>query len=221
MSISVKICGINSVEAADAAARAGADFAGLVFFPRSPRHVSTEQARVLAGRLKGGPRLVALLVDAGDAMIEEAIAAANPDFLQLHGSETPTRVGQIAARFGKPVIKALQVADSADVARAHAYEEMAEYLMFDAKAPESATRPGGHGAAFDWKILSGASFKRPWFLAGGLTPDNVGRALRISGARFADTSSGVEDAPGRKSPEKIAAFVRAARTAPHTENSAA
>src|SRR5687768_11206780 len=141
MAIGVKICGVNSVEAADAAARAGADFAGLVFFPKSPRHVSLEQARSLAARLRGGPRIVALLVDADDATIAAAIAAAAPDLLQLHGRETPARTGEIAARFGRPVIKALQVSDTADAAAAHAYEDSADYLMFDAKAPQSATRP--------------------------------------------------------------------------------
>jgi phosphoribosylanthranilate isomerase len=217
MTVTVKICGINSVAAADAAARAGADFAGLVFFPPSPRHVTADQAAALAARLRGGPRLVALLVDAEDEAIAAAIAAAAPAMLQLHGRESPERSAAIRARFGLPVIKAIAVAESADLAGARAYEPVADYLLFDAKAPESASRPGGHGAAFDWKLLSGAGFKRPWLLAGGLTPENVERAVRASGAGIVDTSSGVEDAPGAKNPEKIAAFVRAARSAPYTE----
>ena len=217
MSIQVKICGVNSVEAADAAARAGADFAGLVFFPKSPRHVSLDQAYALAHRLRGGPRVVALFVDADDATITGAVEAASPDILQLHGKETPARVGAIAARFGRPVIKVFHVAEASDLAHARAYEDAADYLMFDARAPDTATRPGGHGVAFDWRILSAMSFRRPWLLAGGLTAENVARAIRVSGAVMVDTSSGVEDAPGKKNPDKIAAFVRAARDAPYTE----
>ena len=217
MSISVKICGINSLEAADAAARAGVEFAGLVFFAKSPRFLQLDQARALAARLKGGPRIVALFADADDATIAEAVQAATPDLIQLHGSETPARVGAIAACFARPVIKAIAIAEEADVVRARAFEDAADYLLFDAKAPDAATRPGGHGGAFDWKILSGSSFKRPWLLAGGLTAENVGRAIRASGAHLVDTSSGVEDAPGKKNPDKIAAFVKAARNAPYTE----
>jgi phosphoribosylanthranilate isomerase len=217
MAIEVKICGINSAEAADAAARAGADFAGLMFFARSPRHVSLEQARSLAARLRGGPRLVAVVADADDGTIEAIVNAVAPDLLQLHGKETPLRAREIAARFGRPVIKAVPVSDAADAAAAHAYEPAADYLMFDAKAPEAATRPGGHGAAFDWKLLSAMTFRRPWLLAGGLNPENVARAIRVSGASMVDTSSGVEEAPGVKNPDKIAAFVKAARNAPYTE----
>jgi phosphoribosylanthranilate isomerase len=217
MAVQVKICGINSVAAADAAARAGADFAGLVFFEKSPRHVSLDQARSLARHLRGGPRLVALLVDADDATIASVIEAISPDLLQLHGKETPARASEIASRFGRPVIKAIAVALAEDANSANAYERCADYFMFDAKAPEAATRPGGHGAAFDWKLLSSLSFRRPWFLAGGLTPDNVARAIRAAGAAIVDTSSGVEDAPGRKNPDKIAAFVTAARNARATE----
>lgn len=217
MSVQVKICGLNSLEAADAVARARADFAGLVFFGKSPRCVTTDRARELAVRLRGGSRLVALFVDPDDAMLREVMAAVTPDFIQLHGKETPSRVHQIATTFGRPVIKALPVAEAADLAVARSYEDVAEYLMFDAKAPEAATRPGGHGAAFDWKILSAANFKRPWFLAGGLSPENVARAIRVSGAELVDTSSGVEDAPGHKNSDKIAAFVSAARNAAFSE----
>lgn len=217
MAVQVKICGLNSVEAADAAARAGVDFAGLVFFPRSPRRVSLDQARALSARLNGGPRLVALFADAEDDVMAEAVEAVAPELIQLHGEETPARVGEVASRFSLPVIKAIRISGHEDVARARAYEDVADFLLFDAKAPGGVTPPGGHGVAFDWKILSGLSFKRPWLLAGGLTADNVGRAVQASGATMVDTSSGVEDAPGRKSPDKITAFVRAARKAQFTD----
>jgi phosphoribosylanthranilate isomerase len=217
MSVQVKICGINSAEAADAAARAGADFAGLVFFSKSPRHVSYEQAEALADRLRGGPRLVALFVNPDDSTIAEAIAAARPDFLQLHGTETAQRTAQIAARFGLPVIKAIPVAESSDLAVVAAYDEVVEHLLFDAKAPHNADRPGGHGAAFDWPLLSSVVTSRPFFLAGGLTAENVVRAVQASGAQMVDTSSGVEIKPGQKSPEKIRDFIQAARNASYPE----
>ena len=216
MGAMVKICGINSGDAADAALRAGTDFAGLVFFEKSPRHLSLPRMATLAGMLRGRAKVVTLLVDPPDAMVDEVIAAVSPDFVQLHGDESPGRVAAIGARAARPIIKALAIADSVDVVRAHAYEEMADYLLFDAKADASATRPGGWGAAFDWQLVSGRTFKRPFGLAGGLTPENVARAIQVSGAQLVDASSGVEDAPGRKSAEKIAAFVAAARNAPYT-----
>lgn len=216
MGVLVKICGINSREAAEAALRAGADFAGLVFFERSPRHLSLEQAGVLARLLRGRTRIVTLMVEPSDAAVDEVMAAVSPDLIQLHGNESPARAAAIAARTGRPIIKVLAVADSEDVARAHAYEEAADYLLFDAKVDASATRPGGWGAAFDWQLVSGRTFRRPFGLAGGLNPENVARAIKLSGAQFVDASSGVEDAPGRKSAEKIAAFVVAARNAPYT-----
>ncbi|MEY4880457.1 MAG: hypothetical protein RJB62_1926 [Pseudomonadota bacterium] len=218
MSVQVKICGINTIDAADAVARAGADFAGLVFFPKSPRHVSYDQAMALTDRLRGGPQIVGLFVNADDSTIAEAIASARPDYLQLHGTETPARTGQIAARFGVPIIKALAIAEPADLAAAKAYDEVADHILFDAKAPAHAERPGGHGAPFDWKILSGLVLSRPFILAGGLTAENVGRAVRASGAQMVDTSSGVEIAPGRKSPEKIIEFVKASRNASYSES---
>lgn len=213
MPVQVKICGINSVESADAAMRAGADFAGLVFFPASPRNLRADQAASLSARLRGRTRIVALVVDASDETIASAIAAAQPDFLQLHGRETPARVAEIRSRFGKPAIKALQVADAADLAIASSYEPVADMLLFDAKAPANATRPGGHGAAFDWRILRGHSFKRPWILGGGLNAENVSRAIDTGGAEAVDVSSGIETAPGVKSVEMIAAFVAAAKSA--------
>ena len=216
MGVLVKICGINSREAADAALRAGADFAGLVFFERSPRHLSFDQAGVLARVLRGRTRVVTLMVEPSDAAVDEVMAAVSPDLIQLHGNESPARAAAIAARTGRPIIKVLAVADSEDVVRAHAYEEAADYLLFDAKVDASATRPGGWGAAFDWQLVSGRTFRRPFGLAGGLNPENVARAITVSGAQLVDASSGVEDAPGRKSAEKIAAFVVAARNAPYT-----
>lgn len=213
MAIQVKICGIASVEAADAALRAAVDFAGLVFHPRSPRYVTPDKATQLAARLRGRTRIVALLSDPNDDDVDRAIAAAQPDFLQLHGRETPERVAALRARFSKPIIKAIAIAEAADLACVPMYESVADMMLFDAKAPASATREGGHGAPFDWQLLRGRAFKRPWLLAGGLNADNVARAVRTTEAPGVDVSSGVETAPGVKSAELIAAFVAAARSA--------
>ena len=217
MTVAVKICGLNSRQAAEAALAARADFGGLVFFPKSPRHVSLDAAQSLASLLRGKTRVVVLLVDPKDEEIVQVTAAIGPDLLQLHGNESPGRVATIAALAKLPVIKALAVAEASDLAGAHAYEDAADYLLFDAKANAFATRPGGLGTAFDWQLLSGRSFRRPWGVAGGLTPDNVARALRIVSPDFVDASSGVEDAPGRKSAEKVLAFVAAARNYPYTD----
>jgi phosphoribosylanthranilate isomerase len=220
MTVAVKICGLNSKEAAEAALAAKADFGGLVFFPKSPRHVSLDAARTLAGILRGKVRIVALLVDPKDEDVAKVTAAAGPDLIQLHGNESPARVAEIATLTKRPVIKVLPIAEPEDVLAAHAYENAADYFLFDAKANAFATRPGGLGTAFDWQLLSGRSFRRPWGVAGGLSPDNVARAIRIASPSFVDASSGVEDAPGKKSAEKIAAFVAAARNAPYTETKA-
>ena len=217
MGTEVKICGVNAAEAVDAALSARADYLGLVFFSRSPRHLMPAQAASLAARARGRARLVALLVDAGDEAIASAIAAARPDFLQLHGRETPARVGEVRAKFGLPVIKALPIAELADLTFVPMYEQAADMLLFDARAPEGAERPGGHGAAFDWQLLKSRKFVRPWLLAGGLHAGNVARAIAASGAPGVDASSGVESAPGVKSAELIQAFVRAARGAPASE----
>jgi phosphoribosylanthranilate isomerase len=211
MSIAVKICGITSAEAADAAIAAGAAYGGLVFHPGSPRFVMPEAARALAERLRGRLKIAALVADMDDGELESAVRAARPDFLQLHGKESAGRVAGIRARFGLPVIKALPLAEAADLAAVPAYEAVADILLFDARPPRDAAYPGGHGAAFDWKILAGRAFARPWFLAGGLSPENVARAIALSGAKLVDVSSGVETAPGIKSPARIAAFVAAAR----------
>jgi phosphoribosylanthranilate isomerase len=211
MPVQVKICGINSAAAADAALRAGADFGGLVFFAKSPRNLSLEQGAVLAGRMRGRLKLTALVVDESDDRLAAIAASVKPDFFQLHGKETPARLADIRARFGIPLIKALPVAEPGDLAKAPSYDDVAEMLLFDASPVAGASRPGGHGAAFDWQILNGRNFARPWFLAGGLTPENVARAIEVSGANMVDVSSGVESAPGVKSESRIAEFVAAAK----------
>jgi phosphoribosylanthranilate isomerase len=208
MALLVKICGINSIAAADAAVKA--DLCGLVFHEKSPRLVSPEAARALAHRIRGRARIAVLFADASDDAIAVAVEAARPDFLQLHGKETPERAAAIYARFCVPLIKAFAIAEPSDFASVAAYAPFVEMFLFDAKAP-IADRPGGHGVAFDWQLLAGRVFPRPWLLAGGLTPDNVARAIAVSGAPGVDVSSGVETAPGVKDPALISAFLSAAR----------
>ena len=210
MALLVKICGINAADSADAAVRAGADFGGLVFHPKSPRNLTLEAAQSLAERMRGRLRLVALVADADDEQIAAVLKAARPDYLQLHGTETPARAAAVRARFGVPLIKAVAIAEAADLSSVPCFQQSCDMFLFDAKAPEGARR-GGHGSPFDWQLLRGRSFSRPWLLAGGLTPENVARAVATSGAPGVDVSSGVETAPGIKSPERIAAFVSAAR----------
>lgn len=212
MSIAVKICGITSADAIDAAVSAGAGYGGLVFHPKSPRFVALDQARMLADRMRGTLKIVALIADMDDARIEELVKIVRPDFLQLHGNESAKRTAEVRARFGLPVIKALPVAEAADLDAVSEYEKIADMLMFDARPPKGAERAGGHGAAFDWKLLSGRSFTKPWFLAGGLTPDNVARAIQLSGAQMVDVSSGVESVPGVKDAARIAAFIHATKS---------
>jgi phosphoribosylanthranilate isomerase len=211
MSIAVKICGLSSLEAIDVAASAGAVYGGLVFHPRSPRFVLPDKAKALAQHMRGRLKIVALITEMDDAGVTALIKTAAPDFLQLHGRETVQRTAEIRANFGLPVIKVLAVGDPDDLRAAAAYEKVADMLMFDAKPPDGAQRPGGHGAAFDWKILAGCSFRKPWFLAGGLDPDNVARAIELSGAKQVDVSSGVESAPGVKDANRITAFINAAQ----------
>jgi phosphoribosylanthranilate isomerase len=211
MPIQVKICGINSPAAADAAVRAGADFGGLVFFAKSPRNLDLEAGMRLAGRMRDRLKLVALVVDADDALLTRIAETVRPDFFQLHGKESVGRSGAIRAQFGIPLIKALAVREPGDLADADAYRDVADYFLFDTPPPADAERPGGHGLAFDWKMLKGRRVARPWFLAGGLNKDNVARAIAVSGANLVDVSSGVESAPGVKSEALIAAFVGAAR----------
>ena len=207
----VKICGLSSEEVLDAALAAGADRIGLVFFPKSPRHVGFERARALAQRARGRAEIVALTVDAEDAALDAIMAAAAPDMVQLHGRETPVRVTEIAARTGRRIIKALGVAGSRDLDAVPAYAAAASEILFDAKPTADAALPGGNGLAFDWRVLAGLDLAVPFMLSGGLDPDNVGRALTVTGAPAVDVSSGVETAPGVKSPEKIRAFIRAVR----------
>jgi phosphoribosylanthranilate isomerase len=214
MGLLVKICGITSADAADAAARAGADLAGLVLHPRSPRNLQPDQAAVLASRLRGRLKLIALVPpDPSDEALTAALAVVKPDFIQLHGSETPERVAAVRAKFGVGVIKAIAVAEAADLDRAAPFEDCTDILMFDAKPPPGADRDGGHGRIFDWQLLRGRKFRRPWLLGGGLDPQNVARAIRSSGAPGVDVSSGVEDSPGHKNPELIAQFITNARNA--------
>jgi phosphoribosylanthranilate isomerase len=190
--------------------RAGADFAGLNFFAKSPRYLTLSSGAALAERMRGRLKLAAVVVEGDDETLGRIAAEVKPDFFQLHGKETPARAAEILARFHIPLIKALPVAEPADLGRATAYV-MAEMLLFDAPPLQNATRPGGHGMAFDWQILKGANIGKPWFLAGGLNPENVGRAIAASGAQMVDVSSGVESAPGVKSDSLIGDFVAAAR----------
>lgn len=207
----IKICGISTHAALDAAIKARADHGGFVFFPPSPRHVSPSQAAALSARAEGRIGRVGLFVDAGDEAVAEAIGAARLDAVQLHGQESPERCAQLRARFGLPVWKALPVATKADVSRADLYAGAADLVLFDAKTPKDAALPGGMGLSFDWGLV--ARWKGPlaWGLAGGLTPDNVAEAVRLTGAALVDTSSGVESAPGVKDVDRIAAFAYAAR----------
>lgn len=208
----VKICGLSTPETLDAALDVGTDMIGLVRFPRSPRHVSLETGAALAGRARGRAAVVALLVDPDDAELARTIEALRPDLLQLHGHETPERVGEIRARFGVPVMKAVGIADEADVAGIAAYAPVADRLLVDAKPPRGPDAlPGGNGLSFDWRLVAGLDPRKPLMLSGGLNPGNVAEALRLTGLSAVDVSSGVEHKPGQKDPERIAAFVRAAR----------
>lgn len=213
MSLLVKICGLSTAAGLDAAITAGADLAGLVVFPPSPRHVDLAAGRALAARARGRIGIVALTVDADDALLGDIVAEIAPDILQLHGRESPARVAAVRARFGRPVMKALPVATAADLAVVPAYAAVADRLLFDAKAPKDATRPGGLGQPFDWHLLEHLDPGLAFMLSGGLDAANVAEALRITAAPAVDVSSGVERAPGDKDPEKIAAFVHAAREA--------
>ena len=208
----IKLCGIATPQALDAAIRARADYVGLNFFPPSPRNVSLRDAAGLGARAEGHIARVGLFVDASDLDIAEAVAAASLDVLQLHGDETPERAAQLGAQFGLPLWKALTVATKADVERARADVGAADMILFDAKTPKGSALPGGMGLSFDWSLV--ANWKGPlaWGLAGGLTQDNVAEAVRLTGAPLVDTSSGIESAPGVKDVDKIAAFCKAARS---------
>jgi phosphoribosylanthranilate isomerase len=207
----VKICGVNSPVALDAAVAAGADMLGFVFFPPSPRALSPADAAALSAFHTGGAERVGLFVDPDDAAIEAVLSALPLDVLQLHGAETPERCAAVRARFGLPVMKALGVASPADLDALASYAPAVDRFLLDAKPPAGAELPGGNAAAFDWRIVSGRAVPRPWLLAGGLTPDNVARALAESGAPGVDVSSGVEKARGVKDPALVKAFVAAAK----------
>ena len=213
MTLLVKICGLSTPETLDVALDAGADMVGFVFFPASPRHVALADMPRLAKQVSSRALKVALTVDADDASLEAIVAALKPDMLQLHGHETPERVSAVRQRFGLPVMKALPIATAADLAGIPAYAAVADRLLFDAKPPKDATRPGGLGMPFDWRLLERLETPVPLMLSGGLDAGNVAEALRITRAPGVDVSSGVERAPGEKDPEKIRAFIRAARAA--------
>ncbi len=207
--ISVKICGLRDAASVVAAADAGARYVGFVFFPKSPRHVEIAQAAKLAALVPVGVCKVALTVDADDAMLDALTAAVPLDMLQLHGHESPERVAEVKARYGLPVMKAVGVADAADLVQLDIYAKVADQLLVDAKPPKDARLPGGNGLSFDWQLLAGRKWTVPWMLAGGLTPENVREAIKRTGARQVDVSSGVEGAPGDKDATLIKAFVGA------------
>lgn len=215
----VKICGIKSDEALEAAIAAGARWIGLVLYEKSPRNMPLETAEALADLARGRVGIVVLLVDPGDDRLSDVVHRVGPDLIQLHGQETPERVAAIRATYDTRIIKAVGVRTEADVKAALPYYapgKRADIVLFDAKPPEGAQMPGGHGVAFDWTILSAVPLDMPYMLAGGLTPDNVREALKLTGAPYLDVSSGVETAPGEKSPQLIRRFLQAVKTAKET-----
>jgi len=211
MTTKVKICGLKTEAALEAAITGGADYVGLVFFPPSPRNVTPEAAKALAAKARGRAQIVALMVDPDDALIDTVVAVVAPDLIQLHGDETPERTAEIQRRWGTSVMKAITVETAGDAGAALAYRHTADLILFDARAPADSTRPGGNGAPFDWRALSGIKEQVRYVLSGGLTPDNVAAAIRVTGAGIVDVSSGVESRPGEKDPELIRRFIRAAR----------
>jgi phosphoribosylanthranilate isomerase len=213
MSLLVKICGLKTIEALDVALDAGADMVGFVFFPPSPRNLGLEAAKVLGERVRGRAKKVALSVDATDAELAAAIEALRPDMLQLHGKEAPERVASVRSRFRLPVMKALPVETRADLSPVYSYASVSDWLLFDARAPREATRPGGLGKPFDWTLLDRLNPGVPFMLSGGLDAQNLSEALPIARPSAVDVSSGVERKPGDKDLGKIRAFVRAARDA--------
>ncbi len=209
--VAVKICGLTAADHVRAAADAGARYLGFNFFPKSPRYVSPEQAAQLTDHVPVGVAKVALVVNASDMLLDRITAAAPFDMLQLHGSESVERVQEVKARYGLPVIKVVGVADAKDLQAIDTYSDVADQLLVDAKAPKNAVLPGGNGLAFDWRLLAGRKYwRKPWMLAGGLNPDNVAEAIRMTGARQVDVASGVESAPGIKDADLMRAFIAAA-----------
>ena len=213
MSLIVKICGLSTRETLDVALEAGADMVGFVFFPASPRHLRLEAARELGKQAKGRALKVALTVDADDATLANIVEALQPDILQLHGRETVARLRDIKQNFGLPVMKAIAVESTSDLAPLPGYAAVADRILFDARAPREATRPGGLGAVFDWHVLEKLDLRLPFMVSGGLNAENVAEAVRVTRAGGVDVSSGVERAAGIKDPEMIRAFIRAARMA--------
>ncbi|HVV79090.1 MAG TPA: phosphoribosylanthranilate isomerase [Pseudolabrys sp.] len=213
MALTVKICGLKTPEALEVALESGADLTGFVFFPPSPRNLGFEAAKVLGAQVKGRAGKVALTVDANDDALRAIIDALKPDMLQLHGKETPERVATVRARFGLPVMKALPISERSDLSPIREFANVADRLLFDARPPQDATRPGGLGRTFDWTLLQGIDPKINFMLSGGLDASNVTQALAITNAPGVDVSSGVERAPGEKDLDKIRKFIRAARAA--------
>lgn len=213
MDIRVKICGLKEPAHVAAAAEAGAAYVGFVFFEKSPRNVGIAQARDLAVEAPVGVAKVALTVNADDAFLDKLVETVPLDMLQLHGSESPERVAEVRTRFGLPVMKAIGIADAEDVAKIDTYGAVADQLLVDAKPPKNADLPGGNGLSFDWRLVNRKYWPRPWMLAGGLTVDNVAEAVKMTGARQLDLSSGVESAPGVKDVGMIRAFMKAAQNA--------
>ncbi len=212
-SIHVKICGVTSAAGVSDAVRAGARYLGFNFFPPSPRALTPQAARSLALDVPEGVAKVGLVVDASDELLDSITATVPLDMLQLHGHEPVARVEEIKARYGLPVIKVVGIADADDLHALETYEAVADLILVDAKAPKSAVLPGGNGLRFDWRLIAGRDWARPWLLAGGLTPENVAEAIRLTGARQVDVASGVESAPGEKDPARMTAFIGAAQAA--------
>lgn len=207
----VKICGLTDPAHAEDAADLGANFVGAVFFEKSPRFLTFQRAAEVFEFVPAKVARVGLFVNPADAFIDQAMNQLRLDYIQLHGDETPERVEQVRLEFGMPVIKAVLISSKADLEAAKAYDGVADMLLFDAKAPAGAERPGGNGLSFDWSLLKDTRWQSPWFLAGGLTPENVEQAIAASGAKMVDVSSGVESAPGVKDFDKMAAFIAAAK----------
>lgn len=212
--VQAKICGVKTPEAVQAAVDGGAAYIGFNFFPKSPRYIEPEAAARLAEPARArGVRVVAVTVDPSDALLDGLMTALAPDLIQLHGHETPDRAAQIRRRTGNELVKAVPIETDDDLKAALAFEDAADHLMFDAKTPKGSALPGGMGVSFDWTLLEGRRYRRPWFIAGGLDPWNVAEAVRISGAPLVDVSSGVERGPGYKDPALISAFLEAVRRA--------
>jgi len=211
MSVAAKICGLTSREALDAAVEGGAAYVGFVFFPQSPRHIEIEAAVALRRRVPRSVKAVAVLVEPVDMLLGQVVARLNPDLVQLHGQETPEAIAELRKRYNVSVMKALSVSQAADLDAVPRYAAVSDMLLFDAKPEASATRPGGHARSFDWSLLKGRDIGKPWMLSGGLTAENVGEAVRRSGAKLVDVSSGVERAPGEKDPARIREFLDAVK----------